>query len=226
VILRYTWLVNGADPGVAGVVLTDENFTVGDAVQCVSTPNDGIDPMGTGAFEAYCDQTTDGGGWTRIVNHDYSADTSGTSSTRRCGATSPAISTAAATRSATTRRRRSMTRTPTPVSFTVGAPGARSHVFSYVCGYVSTNPDDSNCPTSPGGAPPHGWIGPIYTCESGNATGGSPTGPWHPAVMFPTHWFQVPAGGPTTEDVEGRLMATHVSSNEELGVIERILFVR
>jgi hypothetical protein len=44
--------------------------------------------------------------------------------------------------------------------------------------------------------------------------------------MFPGHWFQSSAGTVTTEDVEGRLIATHASADEDLGVTELTLFVR
>jgi len=41
VTISYTWLINGADPGISGQGLSPSFFTVGDAIQCVATPDDG-----------------------------------------------------------------------------------------------------------------------------------------------------------------------------------------
>jgi hypothetical protein len=306
VTLRYGWLVNGADIGIAALLLTSDQFVTGDTVQCIVTPNDGvqdgpsatsdpvtvdgcplgsgesatcpgvscltilqagysvgdgdywIDPMGTGAFQAYCDQTTDSGGWTRITNDDYSADAcpgAWVADAQYGGLCARASTTGADfIRSATfdvwdiqyTEVRGHIEshqygscdafgdNPPTSiddtyadvVSFSVGPAGSRTHLFSYVFGFGTTNSDDSNCPSGPGGAPPHGWVGANFVCASGNQGGGNPGGVWHPTVMFPGHWFQSSVGTVTTEDVEGRLIATHASSDEDLGVTELTLFVR
>jgi len=306
VTIRYGWLVGGVDPGIVGEELTPDEFTVGDSVQCVATPSDGIvdgaaaispavivqscpagsgwlaecpgdscrtileggfsigdgdywiDPMGTGAFEAFCDQTTDNGGWTRIINQNYSTDlcpgawvpssqfgglcTRDTSSGgdpirsamfdvwdipytevrghisahqyASCDAFGDSPPTSIDDTYADT------------VSFTVGAPGSRTHLFSYVFGFGTLSSDDSNCPGQSGGAPPHPWVGASYVCESGNTSGGGPSGTWQPQLMFNGSWFQSPVGAATTQDVEGRLIATSSSADEDLGVTEVTLFVR
>jgi hypothetical protein len=108
----------------------------------------------------------------------------------------------------------------------VGAAGSRTHLFSYVFGFGTLGVDDSNCPGQPGGAPPHVWVGANYVCESGNTSGGGPTGSWQSQLMFSGSWFQSMVGAVTTEDVEGRLIATSSSSDEDLGVTEATLFVR
>jgi hypothetical protein len=44
--------------------------------------------------------------------------------------------------------------------------------------------------------------------------------------MFSGSWFQSGVGAATTEDVEGRLIATSGSGDEDVAVTEATLFVR
>lgn len=243
--------VSAACPGLSCLTILNDGFSTGDGLYW-------IDPVGNGAFEAWCDQTTDGGGWTRIVNDDYTVDPcpgAWVGSSQGGGACiRDTTDTATLTRSATFDAF-GITWTELAghgtgwqygscdafgddppssiedtygdvVSFTIGSAGAREHLFSYVCGYGSSGSDDSNCPSASGGAPSPSFVGSDYLCDTGNQSGSSPSGAWQPGVLWDNVWWQAPASAPTNNDVEGRLVATHVSSNEEAAVSALTLYVR
>jgi hypothetical protein len=65
-------------PGLSCLDILNANASTGDGTYW-------IDPDGTGAFEAYCDMTTDGGGWTRVLYSDFSNGVDGWSATGTCG---------------------------------------------------------------------------------------------------------------------------------------------
>jgi hypothetical protein len=113
------------------------------------------------------------------------------------------------------------------ISLTVGAPGAREHVFTYTFGYRMDVSDDSNCPHHPGGASPASFVGTDYLCDTGNDTPGGPSASWYADVpLFEEDWWQVGLDFETDGPVEGRLMCTHARSDEDVGVERITLRVR
>ena len=240
-----------ACPGLSCLTILNDGYSTGDDWYW-------IDPTASGAFQAYCDQTTAGGGWTRIVDHDYSVDAcpgAWVGSSQGGGSCVRATSGSGTFIRSATFDAFGITWTELGgrgtgwqyascdafgdnppsniedtygdvVSFTIGAPGSREHLFSYVCGFGTNGSDDSNCPSGPGGAPSPGFVGGDYLCDTGNQSGSGPSGTWQPGVMWDNVWWQSSANASTTDDVEGRLIATSSSSDEDLAVGTLELYVR
>ena len=113
------------------------------------------------------------------------------------------------------------------ISFTLTDKKATVHLFSYGIGFMSGGSDDSNCPSVTGGAVPHDFVGSDYLCDSGNLTSNGPAATWYDKVpLFETDWFQVSLDKETDSVINGRLIATMTTSDEDVGVGSLKLLVR
>ena len=113
------------------------------------------------------------------------------------------------------------------ISFTLADKKKTVHVLSYGIGFMSGGKDDSNCPGSHGGADPHAFVGADFLCESGNLTSERPDAVWYDTVpLFETEWFQVALDKESEGVIDGRLIGTSTSSDEDVGVGSLQLLVR
>ena len=113
------------------------------------------------------------------------------------------------------------------ISVTVASSSGTEHLFTYGFGFKSSGTDDSNCPGVDGGADPPSFVGSDYLCETGNLSGDSPERVWFSDVpLFDEEWFQVETSEELDIAVDVRLMATHTTSDEDVGVGSMVLQVR
>jgi hypothetical protein len=115
------------------------------------------------------------------------------------------------------------------ISTTVERATGTEHLFSYAFGFTGGGGhyDDSNCPGVAGGAEPPAFVGPDYLCETGNLTDVSPEQIWYSDVpLFEDAWVQSELSSTSTAEVDVRLIATSVTSDEDVGVGELTLLVR
>lgn len=114
------------------------------------------------------------------------------------------------------------------ISVTVPTSAGTEHLFSYVFGFKSGGSDDSNCPGEHGGASAPDFVGSDFLCETANlSTTDGPERSWYSDVpLFEDDWFQVAVSEEISTDVDVRLMATHTSDDEDVGIGEIILYIR
>jgi len=219
----------------------DRGWSTGDGTYTLQTD-------GCGTVSVFCDMTTDGGGWTEVVTLDFDVDTcpgdwqpadlgfdrvcarvasdsaefTRTALFSDCGIEHTALrGNATLYQFGSTDAFGDFPSTSIDeaygdvVSVTVDDP--RQHVFSWVFGFMSGGTDDSNCPDIGGAAPP-AIVGGDYLCATGNPSSSGNDRIWFDSPLFAADWFQVTLDTSRTGDLEVRLIGTHNSADEDMGV--------
>ena len=123
------------------------------------------------------------------------------------------------------------------ISITHGAPGGRTHIWTYAFAHDEDQGQADSCPCRGGEAPP-AFVGDDYYCDTARETDAA-IGVWYtdnelfddisPSACYTggdPAWFEKLLAQPTSEDINVRLMADEGSSNEEPGLTRIELYVR
>lgn len=203
------------------------------------------------SVEVFCDQTTDGGGWTRIVSYNQSSDGCLTNYNEIGGdcLKTPRIDTqdinvlgieyrevrgnVVVQQYASTNAFRRFNASSLiddiyidGVSFTYRDSNLnRQHIFSYAIAISnSVIGDDRACPAA-GGATPPVFVGSNFYCESGN-----PSATWELALYQPKLFldkeFSVSLTQPTRSPIEMRVMNDEYIDNESVALYSYYVFIR
>ena len=128
------------------------------------------------------------------------------------------------------------------VSITYGTPP--THIWTYASGHQETGNHELNCPcnTPPGTSPPS-YVGSSYYCESGSLNDPNSQLTWHTSDPLwdgmqcggdegpccnPTGlpWFNKNLLTPLTADINIRLCVNEITTNENIGIERRELYIK
>lgn len=203
------------------------------------------------SLDVFCDQSTDGGGWTRIVNYNRATDGClenyselDNSCLKTTRVDTQIINTAGlmynevrgnviARQYASTNAFKRFNASSNiddiyidGISFSYNDENSnRAHIFSYAIAISnSVSGDDRACPAS-GGATPPAFVGNNFYCESGNSSGSWELELYEPQ-LFRNKEFSITLNEETRSPIEIRVMNDEYFNNESIAIESYYIFVR